>query len=387
MAASGPGLVILQLNCNGLRARTTELARRLAVQKPHVVALQETCLPPDLPVPMEILKLGYNVACRSDAPVSCSSPLGPPDLGSPLPMSPLGLTDAGLLPAPARDPDPRPPPASASPVARPPSSRRTTTTTTKPPRMQTCKGRSAPSWCDGCRKKQSCTDKLPAGGAAPRPAPDRRRASPPPPAVALSPPSVDGPFLPREERRERPRGGVIILVRNDTSYDKTDPPYHPVHDEATYVSAALIHSPAGSTTTIVNIYSPPARRSAGQGTQVQSIEIAKLTPPPGSILLGDLNAHAATWDPHQPESELGHAIEEWVTEHGLIVLSDGAHTRINPATGGLSVPDLTVATPDIAVRATWSTGRNLGSDHLPIITTIPAGPTPSRCGPGKFLLP
>ena len=34
----------MQTNVNGLRARATELAKRIADEKPHIVAIQETQL-------------------------------------------------------------------------------------------------------------------------------------------------------------------------------------------------------------------------------------------------------------------------------------------------------------------------------------------------------
>ena len=97
-----------------------------------------------------------------------------------------------------------------------------------------------------------------------------------------------------------------------------------------------------------------------------------------------MNAHAAAWDPHQPEDPLGRAIEEWSCDTSLTILNDGSATRMNPATGGSSAPDVTLASGGLGGGATWETGAGIGSDHLPIITTIPtAPPKPTRRGRGR----
>ncbi|KAF0294379.1 putative RNA-directed DNA polymerase from transposon BS [Amphibalanus amphitrite] len=100
--------------------------------------------------------------------------------------------------------------------------------------------------------------------------------------------------------------------------------------------------------------------------------------------MGDVNAHSDSWDHHQRPSHLGLQIEEWTTDSGLLILNDGSHTRVNPATGGLSTPDITLATADVGATAEWSTQPNLGSDHLPIRTTLTADLPPTRRGRGKF---
>ena len=100
--------------------------------------------------------------------------------------------------------------------------------------------------------------------------------------------------------------------------------------------------------------------------------------------MGDVNAHSDSWDHHQRPSHLGLQIEEWTTDSGLLSLNDGSHTRVNPATGGLSTPDITLATADVGATAEWSTQPNLGSDHLPIRTTLTADLPPTRRGRGKF---
>ena len=43
---------------------------------------------------------------------------------------------------------------------------------------------------------------------------------------------------------------------------------------------------------------------------------------------------------------------------------------MNPATGGSSAPDVTLASCGLADGTTWETGQGIGSDHLPVTTTV-----------------
>ena len=159
----------------------------------------------------------------------------------------------------------------------------------------------------------------------------------------------------------------MILVRDDIPYSRVGNQYRPpTPDHSSYVAASRIFTPDKSPILLIDVYSPPARWSAGQGTQEQTFQPEGLPAGPGTIIAGDLNAHAHVWDPHQPEDALGRHIEDWMLDTTLTCLNDGAPTRLNPATGGRSAPDVTLVSADLAGGATWKTDPDIGSDHLPI---------------------
>ena len=312
-----------------------------------MIALQETNLPPDMAVPGELLQLGYSVAARSDEPMRPEPEDGPLDLGPPFPPA----TDA-------------PPRRNADGGARSRNGRtaRRASPRTVPRlgaqqqqqhRLRTCRarGEARESQCRGCRSKKACSNKQPLLPPEParqqQPAPEPTQGPPeeePNPSQGTPPPPpLLGPFR-DVPRTERTRGCVLILTRKDVAYDPMPAPYRPVRDRTTYIGAVAIHY-ADKTFHIINIYSPPARWTEGQGTQEQNIEINRLNTPNNCIIVGDLNAHAATWEQHQRPSQLGITIEDWTVGTGLMVLNDGSHTRVNPATGGRSTPDITLATP------------------------------------------
>ena len=73
----------------------------------------------------------------------------------------------------------------------------------------------------------------------------------------------------------------------------------------------------------------------------------------------------------------------------MTCLNTGTATRINPATGDGSTPDVTFVTGGLAGGATWQVDQSIGSDHLPITITITitTAPTrPKRRGRGRLAM-
>uniref|UniRef100_A0A8R1EJC9 Endo/exonuclease/phosphatase domain-containing protein n=1 Tax=Caenorhabditis japonica TaxID=281687 RepID=A0A8R1EJC9_CAEJA len=98
------------------------------------------------------------------------------------------------------------------------------------------------------------------------------------------------------------------------------------------------------------------------------------------ILTGDWNAHSSAWHSHKTD-ERGSMIEDELDSRGNhVILNENTFTRA--ATGILSSPDITMATADIASRATWHTCGVVNTDHLPIIiamdSEIPKREKPKR---------
>ena len=176
----------------------------------------------------------------------------------------------------------------------------------------------------------------------------------------------------------------MTLVRDDIPFTRLPSPYKNSTDFSTYCIATRLHPYGIKPVDVVNVYAPPARWSPGQGTQERPFNPDQLEVSHRTIVGGDFNAHCATWDPYQRECGMGRAMEEWSVANGLVLLNDGSHTRFNPATGGRSTPDVTFVSADIASGALWTVDANLGSDHLPILITIPSKSQPQRKGRGRF---
>ena len=77
------------------------------------------------------------------------------------------------------------------------------------------------------------------------------------------------------------------------------------------------------------------------------------------------------WDDHAASDDRGAELEDWLIENELTVLNDNSPTRINPATGGRSSPDITLCGSNWSYKTTWTTGEGMGkSDHSPIVTEM-----------------
>ena len=201
-------------------------------------------------------------------------------------------------------------------------------------------------------------------------------------------PSMDTPRFNRynvagrvDRSSEQIGGGVLILVRDDLSYEPLLNPYNgTITDPHTDCVATRIFPPFSPPITIINIYSPPARWTAGQGTQEHLLLINRLNLSPHCIITGDLNAHGS-WDNHQPCDQLGSKIDDWACDNNLVIANDGSHTRLNLATGGKSTPDVTLVSNSLASDIAWKVGSSCGSDHLPIHINLVTTPSSSRQAP------
>ena len=113
---------------------------------------------------------------------------------------------------------------------------------------------------------------------------------------------------------------------------------------------------------IINAYYPNSSR---HDEDIQWIEDADTTNY-SWIIGGDFNLRHPLWDDTASEVEAKHLIQTLDTTN-LTILNDGNPTRIGQRGQNDTAPDITLATPDISLDATWQTGNdNLQSDHLPI---------------------
>uniref|UniRef100_A0A8R1ICM1 Endo/exonuclease/phosphatase domain-containing protein n=1 Tax=Caenorhabditis japonica TaxID=281687 RepID=A0A8R1ICM1_CAEJA len=131
---------------------------------------------------------------------------------------------------------------------------------------------------------------------------------------------------------------------------------------------------------ITNVYFPP--RSSDSPTAEVREEVLQILDMEDRkhILTGDWNAHSSAWHSHKTD-ERGSMIEDELDSRGNhVILNENTFTRA--ATGILSSPDITMATADIASRATWHTCGVVNTDHLPIIiamdSEIPKREKPKR---------
>uniref|UniRef100_A0A8R1EKR1 diphthine methyl ester synthase n=1 Tax=Caenorhabditis japonica TaxID=281687 RepID=A0A8R1EKR1_CAEJA len=171
--------------------------------------------------------------------------------------------------------------------------------------------------------------------------------------------------------RNKHGGGVCTMVRQDWDFTII---------RSTMKKAAETLSIKIGDLLITNVYFPP--RSSDSPTAEVREEVLQILDMEDRkhILTGDWNAHSSAWHSHKTD-ERGSMIEDELDSRGNhVILNENTFTRA--ATGILSSPDITMATADIASRATWHTCGVVNTDHLPIIiamdSEIPKREKPKR---------
>ena len=152
---------------------------------------------------------------------------------------------------------------------------------------------------------------------------------------------------------DKASGGVSVIVNNNV-------PHHVVNLETT-LQAVAVNISFNKTITLCSIYLPPSL----------PIDIKKLDQlidqlPKPFILMGDFNSHHTLWGCLNTNDK-GRKIEEFITNHDLVMLNNKSSTCLHPATGSYSSIDLTICSPEIFPDFNWKVVDDLhGSDHFPI---------------------
>ena len=132
---------------------------------------------------------------------------------------------------------------------------------------------------------------------------------------------------------------------------------------------------------IINFYAPPTIDIEAFIADLHIITNNITTP---YLLCGDINAHHPIWDRSKTQADTkGQHFYNFINRQNLVILNDGSHTYPTRNTrDNNTTPDITAATPTLALHTTWNTTQDpLSSDHLPIhidigqhVTQIPSIP-------------
>jgi exonuclease III len=163
-------------------------------------------------------------------------------------------------------------------------------------------------------------------------------------------------------------GGLLTLVKDDVPFTRLPQLAAEPGGILEDLSVGII-ARRGLTLRVCNVYCPPVRLIPGE-TRTVGFKVDRLPTGDKVLVAGDLNAHAGLWDFVQPEDEMGAQLTEWMADTGMMTVNNGGATRINPATGGLSAPDVTVMHASWASRVTWTVDAEVGSDHAAILTVL-----------------
>ena len=124
----------------------------------------------------------------------------------------------------------------------------------------------------------------------------------------------------------------------------------------------------------LNVYAPPIRSSPTNG-RTDSFSPSILPSSRNLFILGDFNCHHPLWDSRGTSDPRGEEVFDWVISSDLLPLNDpDTPTLLHRSSGSRSSPDISFAPSTLALSCSWEVLQDLGSDHLPILLSIPLSP-------------
>ena len=170
--------------------------------------------------------------------------------------------------------------------------------------------------------------------------------------------SIRGYEIHRVDRADRPKGGVLTLVK--TTIPSTEAQRSEKADTE-YITMQLILPDRNLT--ICNLYSPPNKAISLHILQPNSEDW---------MIVGDFNSHSPSWGYPSLDTK-GEEVEHWIVSNRLVLFSTTTdpptfYTRVWKTT---STPDIAIATDYIQKIAKREVSEQPGgSDHKPVILTL-----------------
>ena len=92
------------------------------------------------------------------------------------------------------------------------------------------------------------------------------------------------------------------------------------------------------------------------------------------FILGDFNGHHPLWN-SRGTSNPRREVFEWVISSDLLPFNDlDTPTLLHRSSSSRSSPDISFAPSSLALSCSWEVLQDLGSDHLPILLSVPLSP-------------
>ena len=129
---------------------------------------------------------------------------------------------------------------------------------------------------------------------------------------------------------------------------------------------------------------PPPIRSFLTDGRTNSLSVSILPSSRNLFILGDFNCHHPLWDSRGTSDPCREEVFDWVISSDLLPLNDpDTPTFLHHSTGSRSSPDISFAPSSLALSCSWEVLQDLGSDHLPVLLSVPLSPVfrPNECPP------
>ena len=93
------------------------------------------------------------------------------------------------------------------------------------------------------------------------------------------------------------------------------------------------------------------------------------------FILVDFNCHHLLGHSRGTSDPRGEEVFDWVISSDLLPLNDpDTPTILHHSSGSPSSPDISFAPSSLALSCCWEVLQDLGSDHLPILLSVPLSP-------------
>ena len=167
-------------------------------------------------------------------------------------------------------------------------------------------------------------------------------------------PKLRGYYLYRRDKTLH-SGGLAIFVRENLSSSLLNLSHVPLEVMGICIGGL----------NIINMYLPPDIRLVVNDLAFLESYTSR------TLIFGDFNAHHQSWG-SRTANQRGTALSHFLNLHDFIVTNQNTPTRVNVAVNAVnrfSLLDLTIASPDIAIKCqTEVTEHLLGSDHYIVLT-------------------
>ena len=129
-----------------------------------------------------------------------------------------------------------------------------------------------------------------------------------------------------------------------------------------------------SSLSFFNVYVPPICSSPSDGI-TDSFSSFILSSSRNLFILEDFNYHHSLWDSRGTSDPRGEEVFDWVISSDLLPLNDPyIPTLLHRSSGSRYSHDISFVPFSLALSCFWEVLQDLGSDHLPILLSVPHSP-------------
>ena len=169
-------------------------------------------------------------------------------------------------------------------------------------------------------------------------------------------------------------GGVVIFIRQGLSFSELSTSSLSSLDPYSDYVGINISLNNSSSLSFLNVYAPLIRSSPTDG-RTDSFSPSILPSSRNLFILGDFNCHHPLWDSRGTSDPCAEEVFDWVISSDLLPLNDlDTPTLLHRSSGSCSSPDISFAPSSLALSCSWEVLQDLGSNHLPILLSIPLSP-------------